>query len=325
MADTDWKAALEKALRSKSKKTWAKAAEELAAVGPDAVGHLVATALEAPSSNRARHARSVLAAMPVLDEPASREALADYVAAVFVTEGIIQKSEDAYAVVDGQGLAARCLEPIVSWLYGCEQPREIKRWANAMMEWLPDEEARRFVDRMQDHPLSPFRAWAHQRAEAIGVPVRPYPWEGAPLAPTVAQELTRLGATRRPEVEEAGLGHWEGQRRWTDVDPEGQAKELPPALAYWVANVRLPSGLEWSAPDWPARKIHIVPGDHGWDVDMDGRRRLLYPIAHDDHQFFYCMDVLAPVDNPPIYKIDHDGTSPYLAHFKLSQFLAHVR
>lgn len=138
-----------------------------------------------------------------------------------------------------------------------------------------------------------------------------------------------LGALKSPfglgEPEtESHLGTWVGERTWSDVDPAGQLAEVPPFAWYLTRRVRFPVGLRWSAPDWGTRQIHLVEGDHGWDLEEGDRRKLLYPIAWDDHQYSWCLNLLAPKDDPHVWSIDHDGTGAWVAHLRLSDFFAHL-
>jgi predicted DNA-binding WGR domain protein len=154
-----------------------------------------------------------------------------------------------------------------------------------------------------------------------------------PWAPEVTAELVRLRAVVMPYDPKAprplsiGGSVVTTGDSWEDVDPEGEVREVAPAVYGFLRNV-----------DFRTRKVHLgAAGDDGetltfesgnenYDVTVDGKRHLLVEFAINDTQFYRCLDLCDRSPDPAVWSVDHgDSESAYVKFERLSQFLAALR
>jgi hypothetical protein len=192
----------------------------------------------------------------------------------------------------------------------------------------PEEKLAAALDPVLDH-------WSPEVRQAAGALLqapRRSPWDGAPVSPEVVRHLHRLGARPPAPFDPAAPrplpGSWyrPGRGSWSGTDPEGQASEMPAAAAF-VDSLRWPRGATFATwdRDFPDRTVDMTGASEGYDRIEGGRRVLLYPIAYCSLQHYYCLDLLSPGDDPPVWNQDHDGATPWQQFPRLSKFLAWVR
>lgn len=132
-----------------------------------------------------------------------------------------------------------------------------------------------------------------------------------------AEALAKLGCTWKPPLAEAVYP--ETYRRstrssWSRVDPDGQ---LPaPSGGGWLVATRAACArrdyrCKMRSWDTEPSTVQWLSGGEVTDVEVQGVRRVLAPIAYaEEIQFYFAVDLADPAPNPRIYSIDHDGTGP---------------
>jgi hypothetical protein len=160
-------------------------------------------------------------------------------------------------------------------------------------------------------------------------------WRDAPVASAVVRELKRLGARLWPDevivrgpvpfasavrvafygTESGQWGNNMGQR----PDPLGQVQTIPAAIHFLCSN------LEWPRPvysDDDGEKLNMAGASEGPDAVVDGKRRVLIPIAHTAVHFYqYYLDAFDTSDDPVLFFSDSDGFSLVRLRARLSKFL----
>lgn len=163
-----------------------------------------------------------------------------------------------------------------------------------------------------------------RRAASVGTPGRHVTELLPKLAQTPgelgmpsAEALALLGCTWRPPLAEAVYPNTyrrSTRSSWSREDPDGK---LPaPSGGGWLVATRamceqrsfLCKLFNWDTEPSP---VQWLSGGEVIDVDVQGVRRVLAPIAYAERsQFYFSVDLADPAPNPLIYSVDHDGTGP---------------
>jgi hypothetical protein len=174
-------------------------------------------------------------------------------------------------------------------------------------------------------------------------------WEGAPLAKAVIRHLVRLGARRVSRLAIDGpvpledfflttfAGNPKAKRRgnamaragiWStrDGDPLGEVKTISAAAAFLRANVEWPKAPRPARGDLHEDETLQFGGGDGKDVEIDGRRLVLMPVAYTSQSFhLYYVDVRDPSPDPALFSTDQDQLRVNKLAWRLSQLLASLR
>lgn len=132
-----------------------------------------------------------------------------------------------------------------------------------------------------------------------------------------AEALATLGCTWKPPLAEAlypNTYRRSTRSSWSGVDPDGK---LPaPSGGGWLIATRAMCEqrsyrcklFHW---DTEPSAVQWLSGGEVIDVEVQGVRRVLAPIAYAEQSQFYCsVDLADPAPNPGIFRIDHDGSGP---------------
>lgn len=155
------------------------------------------------------------------------------------------------------------------------------------------------------------------------LPEVPGRWEATTFHAALQEQLDRLGITWQPVDLYAPRRTPHPMRfntadgHWMLADFEASTGTTPGFAAWCVVR-----GLVWPQELWRMKRgeyddDHIIDATSsanvGWDQYIQGRRRVLMPIARTDTDFFWCVDLLDQSTDPMMFCADH-GTGEGLGY-----------
>ncbi|MEZ4240507.1 MAG: hypothetical protein R3F59_31005 [Myxococcota bacterium] len=225
-------------------------------------------------------------------------------------------------------------------------PPKTARARQELRQWLAgDLDAPTALACLERHPEDPSLVQIVSRKGSVGqlrraVALGPQVWEadhvleavdGAPepLGVRTAQALAEFGVAWKPACEAvfpAVYGRETGT--WSGTDPRG-ALAGPTGGGWIVASQAVfpDRAFPLRVFDWDdaPTAVRLTRGGEVVDVDVDGRRRILWPIGYvDEKQLLFCVDIVDPAPEVMVFTLDHDGTGPSV-YTEMLSFLYRLR